>query len=163
LAHAVRHAAQRRPRVAVHLRRPAPSAAPRVVGWVVNAPAAVSPARAAAPAPAAPPADRPAVPVSSRRVAASQDRAPVRREPPRRDTLAEAPPTAIAFVTRRARCATCFGPLRSADVPVASPSPAFGGPAVPATIAPPDPTSGPVDLGSGMVWYRLPSRAVAIP
>jgi hypothetical protein len=163
LAHAVRHAARHSPRLAVRLHHPVPSAAPRVVGWVVNAPAAAPPAPAAAPAAAAPPAARPAVSVSPRRVAASHDRTPVRREPPRRDTLAEAPPTAIAFVTRSPRCPTCFGPLRSADAPVASPSPAFGGPAVPATIAPPDPTSGPVDLGSGMVWYRLPSRAVAIP
>jgi hypothetical protein len=52
--------------------------------------------------------------------------------------------------------------LRSADDPVASPGPPFGAKPVAATITAPDPTSGPVDLGSGMVWYRLPSRA-ALP
>ena len=152
-AHVVRLAQHHLARLAIRLRHPAaPSAAPRV-SWVGYASAAAPPpARESAPVPAA-------RPVLARHPAARPHRAPPRRAPATADA---APPTVIAFVPRRPRCATCFGPLRSADDPVASPSASFGAKPVAATITAPDPTSGPVDLGSGMVWYRLPSRA-ALP
>jgi hypothetical protein len=153
VAKAVRHVPNRAPRLAIRFRHSAaPSAAPRA-GWVGYAPAPAPPARERAPAPAARP------------IVARRPAAPVHRTLPRRPPVtadAEAP-TVIAFVPRRPRCATCFGPLRSADDPVASPSPPFAAKPVAATITAPDSTSGPVDLGSGMVWYRLPSRAVAVP
>ncbi len=150
LAHALRHAPHRAGRVAVH-RRPAPTAAtPRVVSWVGTA-SDVSPPPAAA---ALPPRQSAAVPAAR----------PARRTPPHRAAArTAAPPTTIAFAARAPHCTTCFGPLRSADDAVATSVPAFGARAVPVAIAPPDPTSGSVDLGSGMVWYRLPSRTVALP
>lgn len=151
--HVVRLAPHHPARLAIRLRHPAArSAAPRI-SWVGYASAAAPPpVHESAPVPAA-------RPVLARHPAARPHRAPARRAPA---TAGAAPPTVIAVVPRRPRCATCFGPLRSADDPVASPGPPFGAKPVAATITAPDPTSGPVDLGSGMVWYRLPSRA-ALP
>jgi hypothetical protein len=82
---------------------------------------------------------------------------PAQRPPPVRALPIET----LAFVAMQRRCATCFGPLRSPDdggsTPDASLAPAAGLPsASAAAIAVPDPTSGPVDLGSGLSWYRLP-------
>jgi hypothetical protein len=154
MAHAARTARSHAARLAIHLRHPAIRSAARA-GWVGYAPAPVRPpVRARVPVPARPVlAQRPAAPLR-------RDRALPRRTPGTADAAA---PQVIAFVPRRPRCATCFGPLRSADDPAPSPSPAFGAKPVAATITAPDPTSGPVDLGSGMIWYRLQSRAVAVP
>jgi Zn-dependent protease with chaperone function len=66
----------------------------------------------------------------------------------------------LAFVATQRRCATCFGPLRSPDDGGSSVGAAFvppaGTSATTSTIAVPDPTSGPVDWGGGMSWFRLP-------
>lgn len=154
VAHVVRPARNHATRLALRLRhRAVPSAAPRV-SWVGYASAAAPrPVRESAPPPAA-------RPILARHPAARLHRSPPRRPPATADAAA---PTVIAFVPRRPRCATCFGPLRSADDPVASPSPPFAAKPVAAAITAPDPTSGPVDLGSRMVWYRLPSRAASAP
>jgi beta-lactamase regulating signal transducer with metallopeptidase domain len=82
---------------------------------------------------------------------------PSRRAPQIRPLAVER----LAIVAMQRRCGTCFGPLRSPDdggsAPGASFAPAAGLPSATAsTIAVPDPTSGPVDLGSGLSWYRLP-------
>jgi BlaR1 peptidase M56 len=91
--------------------------------------------------------------------------APSRGEPGRRPASIrpEAGPTeTLAFVAPHRKCRTCFGPLRSPDdVPeqtltVAKTVAAPGGSA--AIVAADDSTSGPVDLGSGLIWYRLPAR-----
>jgi beta-lactamase regulating signal transducer with metallopeptidase domain len=155
VAHVVRLVPNRAPRVAIRFRHPAtPSAAPRA-GWVGYAPAPAPPARVSAPAPA--PAVRP---IAALRPAPTRHRRPPRRPPATADAAA---PTVVAFAPRRPRCATCFGPLRSADDPVASPSPPFAAKPVAVAVTAPDPTSGAVDLGPGVAWYRLPSRAVAVP
>jgi Zn-dependent protease with chaperone function len=153
---AIRHAPSRVPRVAIRLHRPAARSTPLHGGLVGYAPAAARPpARDSAPA-------LPARPIVAQRPPAQVHRQhPVSRRAPASADGAE--PQVIAFVPRRPRCATCFGPLRSADDPVAAPSPPFATKAAPAAITAPDPTSGPVDLGSGLIWYRLPARAVAVP
>ena len=82
---------------------------------------------------------------------------------------ADLKPVELAFgvAPRARRCATCFGPLRSPDDPaVFVPAPHLTKSAAaqsPAAVAADDPTSGPVDLGSALLWYRLPSPSVQIP
>jgi hypothetical protein len=71
------------------------------------------------------------------------------------------PVETLAFVAMQRRCGTCFGPLRSPDdggsAPAAALVPAPGLPSPSSSaINAPDPTSGPVDLGSGLSWFRLP-------
>jgi hypothetical protein len=72
------------------------------------------------------------------------------------------PTETLAFVAPHRKCRTCFGPLRSPDdMPADSfaagkPAPAAGAGA--AAIVADDSASGPVDLGSGLIWYRLPAR-----
>ena len=73
------------------------------------------------------------------------------------------PTETLAFVAPHRKCRTCFGPLRLPDdVPqqtfVAAKAVATTTAAGAVTIAADDPTSGPVDLGSGLIWYRLPAR-----
>ena len=75
----------------------------------------------------------------------------------------EAGPTeTLAFVAPHRKCRTCFGPLRSPeDVPEESVAPSktvASASAGTAAVAADDSTSGPVDLGSGLIWYRLPAR-----
>jgi hypothetical protein len=131
-----------------------------------------------APAPAAPAAVTERPPISERTVvhviatvaqrAAVRARAeaPARRErgrlvPPIRPELG--PTETLAFVAPHRKCRTCFGPLRSPDdaeqtfTAAGKPAPT-GGTGTAAAIVADDPTSGPVDLGSGLIWYRLPGR-----
>ena len=155
--HGVRHAPNHAGRVAIRLHHPSVRSVSLRAGWVGYAPLPARPAvRQSAPSRAARPvvAQRPLAPLH-------RERAVPRRTPASAADVAA--PQVIAFVPRRPRCATCFGPLRSADDPGASPSPPFATKPVPAAITAPDPTSGPVDLGSGLIWYRMPSRAVAVP
>jgi beta-lactamase regulating signal transducer with metallopeptidase domain len=160
IAHFVRAVPGHAARLAARVRRPAALAAVRRVSVVVPVAAAV-PARAAAAA--APKRPIPA-PARAARSIVAQRTTPFVREPPRRiGTGAAAAPIVVAFVPRRAHCPTCFGPQRSADDSVASPSPPFAAKPVTTAIAAPDPTSGPVDLGSGLIWYRLPTRAGIAP
>ncbi|HEV2740087.1 MAG TPA: M56 family metallopeptidase [Candidatus Elarobacter sp.] len=75
----------------------------------------------------------------------------------------ESPTETLAFVAPHRKCRTCFGPLRSPDDMPAETFAAAGKPAAAAgagaaAIVADDPTSGPVDLGSGLIWYRLPAR-----
>ena len=105
--------------------------------------------------------------------AAVSERAPARSEapPPRSERGRRVPgirpdfgPTeTLAFVAPHRKCRTCFGPLRSpdddpADSFVAAKTVAGGGGVV--TVVADDPASGPVDLGSGLIWYRLPARVL---
>ncbi|MBV9408938.1 MAG: hypothetical protein JO164_08930, partial [Candidatus Eremiobacteraeota bacterium] len=74
----------------------------------------------------------------------------------------------LAFTSPRHRCPTCFGPLRSPDDAAPSAPPAFNPPSgVPSggvsALTAGDPTSGPVDLTQGVVWYRLPARGSLAP
>ena len=75
----------------------------------------------------------------------------------------EAGPTeTLAFVAPHRKCRTCFGPLRSPeDMPeqtfAAVKTVAADG-AGAAAVSADDSASGPVDLGSGLIWYRLPAR-----
>jgi hypothetical protein len=76
----------------------------------------------------------------------------------------EAGPTeTLAFVAPHRKCRTCFGPLRSPDdmpeqtLTAAKTVAAAAGASAAAVVAD-DSTSGPVDLGSGLIWYRLPAR-----
>ena len=74
----------------------------------------------------------------------------------------------LAFTSPHRRCPTCFGPLRSPDDAVPSAPPAFTPPSgVPSggvsALTTGDPTSGPVDLSQGVVWYRLPTRGTLAP
>ncbi len=73
------------------------------------------------------------------------------------------PTETLAFVAPHRKCRTCFGPLRSPDdVPeqtfTAGKTVASTGSGAAAAVAADDPASGPVDLGSGLIWYRLPAR-----
>ena len=147
-----RPAHARQVHVAIRVRHPAAHAAGSRVsfGGTPRPVATTSPTRVAVVVVRPVPTERPA-PAATRHT----PRRPAAREP--------APVEVIAFVARRPRCATCFGPMRSPDVPVGSPSPAFATTPSAAAIAAPDPTAGPVDLGSGMIWYHLPSRAVSGP
>jgi Zn-dependent protease with chaperone function len=157
LAHVTRTVPRHVGRLASRPHRPTAHVATRRSGWIGYVPVRAP----QAPRTIAPVAARPilAVPAAPAVPAVPSRRAPARR-PAKVDKAA---PSVIAFVPRRRRCPTCFGPLRSADDPVAAPSPPFPAKPVPAAITAPDPTSGPVDLGSSMVWYRLPSRAVSGP
>lgn len=149
----IHHPGHRVSRIVAHLHRPAHAAPPHAAGWVgaaVPAPAPAAPVRTVA---EVAPHAAPAAPAPS----------PARRAETHRAPPAQASPTVVAFIPHHTRCTTCFGPWRSAEDTVPTPAPAFGGQAAPAAIAAPDPTSGPVDLGSGMVWYRLPTRAVSLP
>lgn len=153
LAHAaLRHAA---PRIAEHIRPAKPAAHAKVFAYArIAAPAA----HAAAPAPRI-------VATVSRHLApadAASRPKPGRRAPGIRP---EAGPTeTLAFVAPQRRCRTCFGPMRSPDdgpatqTVAAAPKPVGISSAGASAVAADDPTSGPVDLGSGLIWYRLPAR-----
>lgn len=145
-------------RVAEHVRRPKHAAHANSVAYAAPA--------AAAPAPLARSVPHIIATVAHRTAARVLADAPVRGEPSRRRSSSgpEAGPTeTLAFVAPHRKCRTCFGPLRSPeDVPEASDA---GGKTVVAStgasgaaVAADDPTSGPVDLGSGLIWYRLPAR-----
>jgi len=91
--------------------------------------------------------------------------ASVRGEPSRRRSSIRpepGPTETLAFVAPHRKCRTCFGPLRSPeDMPeqtVAAGKTVASTGASAAAVAADDPTSGPVDLGSGLIWYRLPAR-----
>jgi beta-lactamase regulating signal transducer with metallopeptidase domain len=176
IAPAVHHAAHRVARIVARLHHPAHAGA-HVVSWAGTAgPAAPSaPVRTVAQAEphavpvapqAAPVAPQPA-PVAPQPAPgtphAAPARPPARRAEAHRAPPEQASPTVVAFVPHHTRCTTCFGPWRTAEDTIPTPAPAFGGHAEPAAIAAPDPASGPVDLGSGMAWYRLPTRAVSLP
>ena len=143
VAHATRQAL---PRVAEHSHRAKRTPNPNTLAFTV--PVAVA---AVAPAPAAishPPSNVPPRGEAGRRPPS------IRPEPGSAETL--------AFVAPHRKCRTCFGPLRSPD-DVADPSFPTGktvaaAGAGAAAVAADDPTSGPVDLGSGLIWYRLPAR-----
>jgi beta-lactamase regulating signal transducer with metallopeptidase domain len=135
--------------VALRVRHPVTHAAGSSVGFTAAQPNANASSRSVAV-------------VVVRPVLAERPAAAARRSP-QRPAARPAPVEVIAFVARRPRCATCFGPMRSPDVPIASPSPSFGATPAEAAIAAPDATGGPVDLGSGIVWYRLPPRGVSGP
>nr|MDQ6942680.1 hypothetical protein [Candidatus Eremiobacteraeota bacterium] len=90
---------------------------------------------------------------------------PSRAEPSRRTPSIRpefGPTETLAFVAPHRKCRTCFGPLRSPDdvpeqtLPAGKTVASTGSGA--AAVASDDPTSGPVDLGSGLIWYRLPAR-----
>jgi hypothetical protein len=129
--------------------RPAPAPAvkaaqPRIKPYMVLA------ATPRARPPAADPLNAPAHRTEARRAP------PIRRAVPDGELLAYAGP-AIS----RARCATCFGPLRSPDgaynAPAAPgvPTPAFGGAPL-VMAATPDVVTGATELKPGMLWIRLP-------
>jgi hypothetical protein len=138
---------------------------------VAVAPAAIAAAAAPAPAPERASSSERSVPqiiatVAQRVVAHARAEAlphgqPARRAPAIRP---EAGPTeTLAFVAPHRKCRTCFGPLRSPDDAVTEQTfePAktiAASSAGTAAITTDDPTSGPVDLGSGLIWYRLPAR-----
>jgi len=110
-------------------------------------------------------------PVLARTYAAARPPAPFRRPDERRAPLAQPEPAAadtVAFATPHQRCATCFGPLHSADDPAVPQSPSRSATtalssATIAAITAEDPTSGPVSLSSQMIWFRIPARAILIP
>jgi bla regulator protein blaR1 len=103
--------------------------------------------------------------VARRSVPHALSNVPSRGEPGRRPPAIrpEAGPTeTLAFVAPHRKCRTCFGPLRSPDdMPeqtlTAAKTVAAAGTSA-ATVVADDSTSGPVDLGSGLIWYRLPAR-----
>ena len=149
VAHATRHAV---PRLAEHVRRP--QRAPHTHTLAYDAPVA-----------AARPVLRIIATVARRPVSHALPDVPARGEPVRRppSIRPEAGPTeTLAFVAPHRKCRTCFGPLRSPDDVPEQTFPA--GKTVAATasgaaaVAADDSTSGPVDLGSGLIWYRLPAR-----
>jgi hypothetical protein len=169
VAHAPdRHAPQR---VAEHVRRP--QHAPHAKTLAFTAPAAVAPPALALAQPAIPeraaindrPVQRVIATVARRAVSHALSEPPSRGEPLRRapSIRPEAGPTeTLAFVAPHRKCRTCFGPLRSPDdIPEQSFTPAktaaAGGAGASAIVAD-DPSSGPVDLGSGLIFYRLPAR-----
>jgi hypothetical protein len=162
-------------RVASHSRHLKPAAHAKTLAYAV--PVAAPPLPVAAPAAAA---ERPAptehivahiiATVAEPAGARARVEAPAHREPGRpipaiRPDLG--PTETLAFVAPHRKCRTCFGPLRSPDdaeqtfasaAKPASKAPAAGGTGTTAAIVADDPTSGPVDLGSGLIWYRLPAR-----
>jgi hypothetical protein len=162
MRHAVARIASRahRPKAAVHARTTA--YAPQAV----EAPLLV----ASVAAPRHPAAAEHAVPqiivtVAARAVVRVRAESPSRGERGRRSPAIRtdlAPTETLAFVAPHRKCRTCFGPLRTPDdIPVDSfvagkPAPSGGGGA--ATIVADEGGSGPVDLGSGLIWYRLPAR-----
>jgi BlaR1 peptidase M56 len=83
--------------------------------------------------------------------------------PVRAETM---PVETLAFVAPRVRCRTCFGPLRTPDDAVAPQAPSFSAPQVAASsataaaVSSDDPTSGPVSLGSSVIWLRFQSRSL---
>jgi beta-lactamase regulating signal transducer with metallopeptidase domain len=189
---ALRHAA---PRAVARIRRPAPhhrttlalagSSAPRSEGrseqvaFVREPAAAQEPATvsaraaavssAAAPGPAA--AARSAASAAAPRTAhaAARPPAPFRRPGEHGAPAAQPEPVeTVAFATPRQRCATCFGPLHSADDPAVPQAPSRAAPgglpsASIAAATAEDPSSGPVSLSSQMIWFRIPARAILIP
>ncbi|HYW54022.1 MAG TPA: M56 family metallopeptidase [Dongiaceae bacterium] len=169
-AHAtVRHAPAR---VAVHVRRPqrAPHAKTLAYAAAVPAESTAAAAPAALPVPERPAgSERPVqriIATVAWRTAHAPAGLPARREPVRSTPAIrpDAGPTeTLAFVAPHRKCRTCFGPLRSPDdMPEQSFSPAKtvagGGAPGAAAIVADDTTSGPVDLGSGLIFYRLPAR-----
>ena len=168
-AAAPRHAVAR---VAARVHRPKSTPHAKTLAYSYSMPVA-APASAPAPAPAAPATPerdehqvaRIIATVAQRAVPRTADPAPsrgtqARRIPSIRPELG--PTETLAFVAPHRKCRTCFGPLRSPDD--AADQPATAGKPVPAAgagaaaIVADDPTSGPVDLGSGLIWYRLPAR-----
>jgi Zn-dependent protease with chaperone function len=151
-AHAAARAAT--PRVAQRLR---PTHAPAHAQKAASTPVAVAAAR---------PIQHIIATVARRSVPHALSNVPS-GEPRRRPSSIrpEAGPTeTLAFVAPHRKCRTCFGPLRSPeDVPeaavAASKTVASSGASVAAAAAD-DSTSGPVDLGSGLIWYRLPARVL---
>ncbi|HEY6237107.1 MAG TPA: M56 family metallopeptidase [Candidatus Elarobacter sp.] len=149
----------RRLKVTLHAKTLAYSA-PVAAAPVLPAPVA-APERQAA-------AERPHIiaTVAQRAVAHARPESPARGERGRRvpGIRPELGPTeTLAFVAPHRKCRTCFGPLRSPDDMPAETFAAAGKPAAAAgagaaAIVADDPTSGPVDLGSGLIWYRLPAR-----
>lgn len=178
VAHAaLRHAA---PRAVARIRRPAPhhgatlalggSSAPRAerrteqVAFVREpAPAAAAPAKAVAVRSTASAAS------GAAHAAAPRPPAPFRRPGEHGAPPAQPEPVEVAVATPRQRCATCFGPLHSADDPAVpqtpSRAPASAGlsSAAIAAATAEDPSSGPVSLSSQMIWFRIPARAILIP
>jgi BlaR1 peptidase M56 len=169
---AVVRPAARHPRHIARIHR----AAPRTVAFVEIAHAQTAhTAVAAAQVPARPRAA--AAPRRAEAAAVVPETVAVRAEPPRRvPGRRPAPirplvsPEMLAYAaTPRRRCPTCFGPLRSPDAAIpAAPSTAFvppggGGGGSVSAIAASDPSAGPIDLNSGLVWYRIPARAVQLP
>ncbi len=109
-----------------------------------------------------------AIPAAAVHAIARTHSEPARRAEPARRTPGIRPefgPTeTLAFVAPHRKCRTCFGPLRLPDdVPeetFAAGKPASAGPSTgAAAIVADDPNAGPVDLASGLVWYRLPPRS----
>ena len=162
---AVAHAATRhaRPRVAERVRRP--QHAPHAIVLAYTVPAAA----------AAPPAannertvQRIIATVAGRAAARGLSDVPSRGEARRRPPSIRpdlGPTETLAFVAPHRKCRTCFGPLRSPDdVPEQTFTAVTAVTAVATTaagaaaVAADDSTSGPVDLGSGLIWYRLPAR-----
>jgi beta-lactamase regulating signal transducer with metallopeptidase domain len=102
---------------------------------------------------------------AQRAVARVQAEMPARTRPAGRPAAIRpelGPTETLAFVAPHRKCRTCFGPLRSPDdvseqTFVAS-KPMAATSAGAAAIIADDPTAGPVDLGSGLIWYRLPAR-----
>ena len=151
LARLTGHVPSRQVHIAIRVHRPVAHPAGSTIGFISGA---------------QPPAgERSKSVVLLVRPAAPERRVTAAHRTPRHPVARTAAPVeVVAYVARRPRCATCFGPMRSPDVPAASPSPTFATPPATAAIAAPDPTGGPVDLGSGMmVWYHLPSRGVSGP
>ena len=104
--------------------------------------------------------------VARRTVSRTLPDVPSRAEPGRRTRAIRpefGPTETLAFVAPHRKCRTCFGPLRSPeDVPeqtfTAGKTVASTGSGAAAAVAADDAASGPVDLGSGLIWYRLPAR-----
>jgi hypothetical protein len=157
-------------RVAERLRRAKTAPHPKRVAYV--APVAIAPAAlAAAGATERPPAGARALPgiiatISQHALARVRADVPAgdgvgRRAAPIRPELG--PTETLAFVAPHRKCRTCFGPLRSPDdvsedTFVASKPMAATGAGAAAIIADDTTAAGPVDLGSGLIWYRLPAR-----
>ena len=169
VAHAiVRHAVAR---VATRVHRPRPALHAKTLAYAaqaVEAPLLVGPVAAPQHPAVSEHAARPIMFIVAPRAAVR-----VRAESPSRGERARhvsvIPPDlgrteTLAFVAPHRKCRTCFGPLRTPDdIPVDSfvagkPAPAGG--AGTAAIIADEATSGPIDLGSGLVWYRLPARIV---
>jgi beta-lactamase regulating signal transducer with metallopeptidase domain len=151
--HAMRHVP---PRVAEHVRRP--KRAPHAATLAFTAPLVAVPA-----------------PRSAQQTIATVERRTVSHvlaDAPPRGASARRPPSirpeagpseTLAFVAPHRKCRTCFGPLRSPDDMPGQTFPVSGKPVAAAgsstaAVAADDSTSGPVDLGSGLIWYRLPAR-----
>ena len=166
VASAARRRAVARVAARVHHAKSTPHAKTLAYVMPVAVPAAPDTTAAAAPERDEHPVARIIATVAQRTVARTVESAPsrgsrVRHVPSIRPEFG--PTETLAFVAPHRKCRTCFGPLRSpddaADQPSTASKPVAAAGAGAAAIVADDPaTSGPVDLGSGLIWYRLPGR-----